>query len=339
MNRATGVLAGLLGAACLWTATCQAASMTLPAPYDAINSRYHYTLPVDTPFLRLRPTIHNDTGYQLTIFTGGHNGYSGVLPAGSSFSRGPNINDSSSNDTDYVEQFTDQVQYGAYFYDVKFISPYSSWTLDYGVWTFGSSGPAYWVNQDFDVDGFWAYLRIDYAGATSPGDSADLPLLPDSSVNGFDFSIELAEGGRGVDWPVFIDPTIAVGYAYSVPIDEPAFATVYIADPLPLGDEDFELIVDDVSYALAAGTPFDLTAIDPDGVRDFIIQGIDPAEGITPDETGHFVTGLTFVGGAATAHVSMVPIAIPEPGTWVLLALIPLMVPRHCRMARIPCGG
>jgi hypothetical protein len=334
MNRAIGILVGSLVVICLWTATCNAVFITLPTTYDSANSRYHYTLPVDTPFLRLRPTIHNDTEYQLTIFPAGHNGYSGALPEGSSYSPGPDILDSSSNNSDYLAQFTDQVLIGYRYYDVKLIPPYSAWTLGYGVWTFGSSGPANWINQDFDIDGIWAYLRIDYAGASTPGDSPDLPLMPESSVNGFNFSVELADGGRGIDWPVFIDPAIAVGYAYSVPSDDPAFASVYIADPLPMGDEDFELIVNDISYTLTAGTPFDLTTINEEGVRDFIIQGIDPSEQIVPDETGNFVTGLTFVGGATTAHVSMVPILIPEPSSLsvMLIALMGscLVAKRHC---------
>ena len=179
----------------------------------------------------------------------------------------------------------------------------------------------------------------------------DDPLLPGGIIIGengvpeFQFDVNIDEDGLGGVFPIFIDPVIAVGYDYTSTIN---VASVLIPDPLPNGDSEFELVIPGVgTFALTAGTAFDLTTLDPAGFGAFTIQGIDTTELLDPNDPTAFVTGLTFVGGSAAttpvASVTMTPITlnvptggtagVPEPHiAWLFgLGLAGLMARRYGR--------
>lgn len=151
------------------------------------------------------------------------------------------------------------------------------------------------------------------------------PFLPDEGddpIDGFDFSIDVVDEGR----TVFIDPTFAVGYDYTV-LDPngPLFASVVIPDPLPGGDGTFSLFVDGQTFSLVAGIAFDFLSELGFSVQSFSILDIAFDEGIDPLDPLGFITGLTF-DGPGLAQVNQSPITetvvgVPEPGTIALFGV------------------
>ncbi len=127
----------------------------------------------------------------------------------------------------------------------------------------------------------------------------------------------------GIDFPIFIDPDIAVGYDYTVH-SGPNVIEVLIPDVLPNGDGDFIIVVNGVQYPISAGNPFNIFANTGivGGVDEFSILGISTDEALDPADDMAFVTGLTFVG-AGTADISQAAIivSVPEPGVWLLLSV------------------
>lgn len=169
-----------------------------------------------------------------------------------------------------------------------------------------------------------AVIRADPVVGVSPGN----PILPDLGrplPAGWRFpltcvvptfcrviSVPPSPSGtaRAPRTPVrFIDPPLAVGYAYEVEAPGPNFASVSIPAPLPNGDDTFQVEFNGQVAALKAGEEFDFTAVVPGGVSTFRITGIDTAETLDPTNATAFVTGLTFVTDSITDYsVTMVPI-------------------------------
>ena len=158
----------------------------------------------------------------------------------------------------------------------------------------------------------WFAAAIAQASSPAPGQTAGAPLMPTGGGAGaFTFPLVVGTAGIGVDFPLFIDPPAATGYAYAVADGEPRFASVLIPEPLPVtGDDRFRVVFGAVDQPLVAGTPFSFTDFVAEGVPYFEIRDIDPAEQLDPGDPLAFVTGITFAtAGAAT--VTMTPLVPP----------------------------
>ena len=160
------------------------------------------------------------------------------------------------------------------------------------------------------------------------------PILP-TEINPGDFGFDIVTTND----IRFYDPVIATGYDY-VASNIP-FASVLIPDVLPGGDSQFQSLVGSDTFALGAGDAFDFTAINPNGVLEFGIRGIDPAEQLDPDDPTAFITGLSSVqGGAAsrfrmTATTTSISNVVPEPSSamaWSLLIGMGVMQKRRRRV-------
>lgn len=155
-------------------------------------------------------------------------------------------------------------------------------------------------------------LRADPVEGVSPGN----PIMPSAGSplpSGWRFMLTCQQTpalcARGVRR--FIDPALAVGYTYQVEAPGPNFESVYIAAPLPNGDDSFQVEFNGQVAALRAGEVFDFTGVVPGGVSTFRITGIDPTEALDPADATAFVTGLTFVSDSLTDYsVTMVPIVV-----------------------------
>ncbi len=136
----------------------------------------------------------------------------------------------------------------------------------------------------------------------SPRDSSFLPALEADEEN----PLNPLHGGSFIALPggpgsVEIDPAIAIGYDYQV-VSGPRFASVMM--PTGFGDDVYALYLEDeqggfqaTAYAtLSALEAFDLTAIDPAGVRRFRILGIEVDAAIDPNDPADFPTQVSFVG-------------------------------------------
>jgi hypothetical protein len=165
-----------------------------------------------------------------------------------------------------------------------------------------------------------AVIRADPVEGVSPGN----PIMPDAGSPlpaGWRFPLRcvvptfcrvVSDGTPRPRTPRrYIDPPLAVGYAYDVQ-GGPNFASVYIPAALPNGDETFQVEFGNGQTApLRAGEEFDFTASIPGGVSSFRITGIDTTEALDPANPTAFVTGLTFATDASTDYtVTMVPIVI-----------------------------
>ena len=138
--------------------------------------------------------------------------------------------------------------------------------------------------------------------------------------DGFDFIFDVGEIGE----MLFIDPTFAVGYDYTVDPNGPLVTTVLIPAALPGGDDSFSLVVDGQTFSLEAGVAFDFVAELGGPVDFFTILDIEFDEGIDPLDPFGFITGLTF-DQLGTVNINQSPITqtidanVPEPGTLALL--------------------
>ena len=112
---------------------------------------------------------------------------------------------------------------------------------------------------------------IDAAVLPSGAPAAYLPtpfLLPDGAP-AYSFQI----GGIVNGQPIFIDPLIAIGYDYAVGAGDPFFASVLL--PTGIGDDLYDIIVDNISYSVMGGVVFDFTQIAAGGVDAFRVLGIE----------------------------------------------------------------
>lgn len=91
------------------------------------------------------------------------------------------------------------------------------------------------------------------------------------------------------------DPEVAVGYDYSLSTDAaPNFESVLIEEPLPNGDDEFEVTFGGLTFPLSAGQQLIFKDVVAGGIDGFTITGIDTAEMLDPDDPFAFETTITF---------------------------------------------
>lgn len=149
-----------------------------------------------------------------------------------------------------------------------------------------------------------------------PGQTPENPLPPRNPDPRRPWEIPVpADGPAAANW---IDPEPATGYSYS----STNINVIGVTIPYPLagGDQDFILSFAGRSYPIQSGIEFNISAIIPEGVASFTIEGIDPGAGIDPNNPRGFVTGLRFINSGNTL-VLMSPLAIPEPSSILLIIL------------------
>ncbi len=167
--------------------------------------------------------------------------------------------------------------------------------------------------------GMWSFA---IRNGDLPGSSAENPLLPTVTGDGFDFDFNTPPNLD--DW-FFIDPVVAIGYDYTVN-SGPNFQSVLL--PTGIGDNQYDLhLFDsglnafvDSGIDITGGTPFDFGA---GGINRFRILGIETAAGLNPNDPRAFVTGLRFTSSGLVS-MSQDPIRlntdpVPEPSTMILL--------------------
>ena len=190
-------------------------------------------------------------------------------------------------------------------------------------------------DQIFDTGIFLANLdAVTVEAGVDPSD----PILPppdDDPTDGYDFRIELGDAGLGLSptTPIWIDPDYAVGYIYTVTGNTFASATL----PAGFGDDLYQVswwdAVNGVYVLLdsghdagqwAAGEIINfLTLVDPAGITQFKVEGIELSAALDPNDPTAFATGVSFTSGG-TFDVNMTPIVesvppVPEPALVVLL--------------------
>ena len=170
-----------------------------------------------------------------------------------------------------------------------------------------------------------------------PDDAPSNVFIPIVDENGvYNFDIAVVEGQT-----VFIDPEIAIGYDYEIGDGDPFFESVILPSA---GDDIFDLILYDLmgmefdsGIDLLAGEEFDFTSdpvlmslidvlgLDPEnGLSKFGIRGIEESEGLDPDNTTAFITGLTFVSdGNFTGTQTPITTVVPLPaGVWLFASAL-----------------
>lgn len=190
-------------------------------------------------------------------------------------------------------------------------------------------------DQVYDTGLFLANLdAITVEAGVDPSD----PILPppdDDPTDGYDFRLELGDAGLGLDptTPIWIDPDYAVGYIYTVTGNTFASATL----PSGFGDDLYQVswwdAVNGVYVLLdsghdagqwAAGEIINfLTLVDPAGITQFKVEGIELSAAVDPSDPNAFATGVSFTNGGSF-DVNMTPIIesvppVPEPTLVVLL--------------------
>jgi hypothetical protein len=142
-----------------------------------------------------------------------------------------------------------------------------------------------------------------------------LPSNPPDPVTGA-FVIELPVVPAGET--VWIDPPAAIGYEYVVE-DGLAFATVTAPSLATVPDLDGYVIeVGGETSPLAAGATLDFAAIFGQTPSIFKLLGIDEVLGLDPLDPTAFPTGVSFVGDASGATVTMTPVVVPLPASAAL---------------------
>jgi hypothetical protein len=156
-------------------------------------------------------------------------------------------------------------------------------------------------------------------GFTTPPQEVYIPTVtsnPDGTGTEFSFFIRELEPGM-----YFLDPQVAIGYEFRTGEGDPNFQSVLL--PV-VGDNQYQIFVFDpetgdfvtTGQAAQGDTEFFFS---PDGVSAFKVLGIEENAGLDPNDPTAFVTGVSFVGGGDFTG-KMIPIAVPEPGTYAVLA-------------------
>ena len=109
-----------------------------------------------------------------------------------------------------------------------------------------------------------------------------------TAAGAYTYSVDVVPGV-----PVFIDPSVAIGYDYQIGNGDPRFAAVRL--PLGIGNNKYVLVVDGKGYDTNAGQLFDFIAHGfPQGVKAFRVACIDPAAMLNPINSLAFPTELEF---------------------------------------------
>lgn len=130
-------------------------------------------------------------------------------------------------------------------------------------------------------------------------------------------------GAEGVAPRYYFDPPVAIGYEFEV-LSGPLLTTVLLPN---IGDGLYRIELwngtawKDLGVDVRAGESFDFRSrTGAPGISRFRVTGIEESAGIDPNRH-EFVTGFTFSEfGAVTLTQRPLVTAVPEPGTWALLA-------------------
>ncbi len=160
------------------------------------------------------------------------------------------------------------------------------------------------------------------------------------SIGCFRIPLSVDPDGLGGSSPIFVDPVVAVGYAYEIGSAGVFFDSVLIPEQgLLLDGSTLELVIGGQSpRLLTVGTTFDFSGLGLTNLNRFVIQGIDELLGLLPGDPTAFVTGLTFAAsggaplpGSADLDLSMTAITVdtdagsggslPVPPTLMLVLL------------------
>jgi hypothetical protein len=96
------------------------------------------------------------------------------------------------------------------------------------------------------------------------------------------------------NFPIFLDPPVAVGYDYKIGKRDPRFATVRL--PIGIGDSIYRVKVGGRKITLAGGDLLDFRAEGfPGGVKSFRVRCIEVSAGLDPANPEAFPTEVTFV--------------------------------------------
>lgn len=148
---------------------------------------------------------------------------------------------------------------------------------------------------------------------SSEGTSEFTPVLPVSNEpdeNGT-FVIELDAPEEGET--IWIDPPVSVGFTYEATNAE--FASITAPSLLTVNDPDgFEIVIDGVTYAITGGATFDIIAATGGSVTSFVLQGIDPALMLDPDNPLAFPLGVSLANIAGSVSIDMTPITVDVGG-------------------------
>ena len=121
---------------------------------------------------------------------------------------------------------------------------------------------------------------------------------------------------------VFIDPAYATGYDYAITNGNNAITSALF--PVLAGDSDGYQVyaLGDTTAGGLLGTVLggEVFTFAGQGVTGFSLRGIDAAAAVDPANPTGFVTGLTFANGNAVS-IAQSPVAVPEPGVWLMMAL------------------
>ena len=123
--------------------------------------------------------------------------------------------------------------------------------------------------------------------------------------------------------PVNLDPDVAIGYEFAIALGHPLIKTVNL--PAGIGDGKYNLYVFEngawvpLAKDVLGGSAF---PYDGDGVARFRVEGIEQSAGLDPGDPTAFVTALAFAeDGTFNGRMIPLTIPVPEPGTYVLLAV------------------
>ena len=191
------------------------------------------------------------------------------------------------------------------------------------------------TNLTSPIPGVWSFA---VRSGQPPGSTADNPLLPVVTSNGWNFNFNIGPNtGR-----VFIDPLVAIGYNYVVN-SGPNVRTVLL--PTNVGDGIYDLWLFDSILGAFVDSGIDIVGgqiydFGVAGVSRFSIRGIEVGAQLDPTDFNAFVTGLTFTG-IGTVNMDMValaldtPIPLPDTLALVLAALLGLLCVHRSRRTRV----
>jgi hypothetical protein len=147
--------------------------------------------------------------------------------------------------------------------------------------------------------------------------------LPTVDPSGdYNFEVDVTAGTIS-----YFDPLVSIGYDYLIGAGDPNFASVLLPS---VGDDIFDLwlfnefgVAYDSGFDLFSGVEFDfLSKIDPLGIDQFRILGIETSAGIDPSDATAFVTGLSFVSdGQFTGKMRPIVENVPTPATLALFSI------------------
>lgn len=175
-------------------------------------------------------------------------------------------------------------------------------------------------NVSTTTPGLWTFA---VRNGSFPGNTPSNPLQPVATQQGWDFDFHVTDTGE----PIYIDPTIAVGYEYIVN-SGPNIASVILPTLPNLPNAIYHLeIWNGTSWQSIAdansGDTYDFLTNDPDGVDTFRIR-IPSAANLDPNDPNAFLTGLSFIT-TGQVNISQNPIIqlaaapVPEPESYALM--------------------